>query len=68
MLTIQKGVIYITHGDTASINVQITKIDGSEYELQDGETLTFTVKRNTEFDSRSLIQIVSREKVINITP
>lgn len=56
MFTItDNNVIKLTRGDYASFNIKLLDINGDEYSLQDGEYVTFTVKRNTR-DPNILIQ------------
>lgn len=38
-------MIEVTRGDTPSLHVTLRNVDGSAYELQDGDTLTFTMKK-----------------------
>lgn len=38
-------MIEVTRGDTPSLHVNLRNPDGSAYELQDGDALTFTVKK-----------------------
>lgn len=45
------NAVSLTRGDTAYLNVTITNdADDTEYELQDGDTLVFTVKKNVDDD------------------
>ena len=44
MLKIEEGVIYLTRGDDAVLQVDISASDGTAYELQAGDTLTLTVR------------------------
>ena len=46
----------ITRGDTPTIKVTVTKPDGSEYELKEGDVLTFTAKESTRVDDPVVIQ------------
>lgn len=42
--------ITITRGDTASFSISITDASGAAYEPQEGDTVTFTVKKSTKTD------------------
>ncbi len=42
--------IELTRGDSASFVIEVTDYYGEPYELQDGDTITFTVKKNTRTD------------------
>ena len=44
MLKIEDGAVYLTRGDDAVLDVQLAAADGTACELQDGETLTLTVR------------------------
>ena len=50
--------ISITRGDTPSFTVSVTDAAGAPYELQDGDRLTFTVKRSTKPQDPVIIQRV----------
>ncbi len=45
MFTIEDNNIYLTRGDTADITLTITQLDGSDYEVQEGDTLIFRMKK-----------------------
>lgn len=45
MVNVSNNNIYITRGDSADIQISITESTGEEYTLQDGDTVTFTVKK-----------------------
>lgn len=44
MFNIEDGTIYLTRGDDAVIPV-LLKVRGEPYEMQEGDTLTFTVRK-----------------------
>ena len=46
MLTINGNDICLTRGDTAELNITVLSASGTEYELQAGDKITFTVKKN----------------------
>lgn len=48
------GIIRLTRGDTARFNVTIKNGSSGEYEMQDSDTLTMTVKRKST-DATSLL-------------
>lgn len=50
--------ISITRGDTPSFTVSIADAAGEPYELQGGDSLTFTVKRSTKPQDPVIIQRV----------
>ena len=64
MLLIENGIIYLTKGDDAVIAVSIENSDGSEYEMQEGDTLTLTVKKSPT-DS-SVVQLFAQSNDKNI--
>jgi hypothetical protein len=66
MFEIKNNVIKMTRGDSASLNVNLKKADGSEYIMQEGDTLTMTVRK--VIGSSILMQIVSHTKTIYISP
>lgn len=55
MLIIEDNKIYITKGDDAVIDVDIT-IDGRAYPMQEGDRLTLTVRARPEADSPVLLE------------
>lgn len=48
MLRIEDGYIYLTRGDTAYLNVDVTKQDGSKYVMRMGDKLTLSLKKNID--------------------
>lgn len=56
MLTIEDGAISLTRGDTAYLNIAIQNDDGSDYEFQEGDTLTLSVRKDYEEDTPYLFQ------------
>ena len=55
MLTCEGNTIHLTRGDSAVLLLKIQRENGSEYELQAGDSVLFTVK-NSVYDL-SLIHI-----------
>lgn len=66
MFEIKDKVIKMTRGDSASLKVDLKKSDGSEYVMQEGDTLTMTVRK--VIGSSVLMQIVSETNTIYISP
>lgn len=66
MFEVKNKRIKITKGDSAKLNVYLCDADGKEYNMTEGDTLTLTVRKrpNTEV----LMQIVSTDNVITMTP
>lgn len=59
--------IYITRGDTLNMAISIKDQDNNEYELVEGDTLLFTVKKSTR-DSEVIIQKNILNKEFKIEP
>lgn len=66
MLKIEEGIIYLTRGDDAVIDVQVTKLDGAAYEMQPGDTLTLTVRETPEESSMPVFTTESDAGVARI--
>jgi hypothetical protein len=66
MFEIKDKVIKITRGDSASLKVGLKKADGSDYVMQEGDTLTMTVRK--VIGSSILMQVVSNTNTIYISP
>lgn len=58
MLFIEEGVVYITRGDDAVLNVGIT-MDGESYAMQEGDVLTLTVRGKPDDEAAVLLQAQS---------
>lgn len=54
------NVIRLTRGDYAMFSISILTADGNPYELQDGDTVRFTVKKNT----KSSIPLIQKEGTV----
>lgn len=59
MLKIEEGVIYLTRGDDAVIDVQVTNIAGEDYTMQTGDTLTMTVRDVPDSGSPVILAVTS---------
>ena len=55
MIKIENSNIYLTRGDSASINITIQNDDGSDYEFQVGDKIIFSVK-NKYSDTTPLLR------------
>lgn len=66
MFNIENNIIKITKGDSASIHVDLINEGGVEYIMEEGDTLTFTVRKM--IGSPVLAKIVSHDNTIDITP
>lgn len=60
MLTCVNNNISITRGDSAIFALTIKKADGKPYEIAEGDTIIFTVKKST-FDAK----IIAQKKVVD---
>lgn len=65
MVKIQGTTIYMTRGDTATINLSIKNDNKEEYELGEGDVVVFSVKK-TLSDETYLIQKTFKDKEIVI--
>lgn len=64
-----EGKIQLTRGDTARFEVNITNdMDGSNYELQDGDVLRFTVKKSTDKKDALISKEITDGNIIYIAP
>lgn len=60
MFKIEDGVIYITRGDNAALDVTAYIDDGeTPYELQEGDTYTFTVRKIASKTSEIVFSVTS---------
>lgn len=59
MLFVEENVIYITKGDDAGLDVTITDENGEAYAMQDGDTLTLTVRQLPEATSPKIFAVTS---------
>lgn len=68
MLKITSEKVYLTRGDNADINVKIYDADKTEYELQPGDSLTFTLKANCETGVVLITKDCTSDSMIHIVP
>lgn len=68
MLVIKNGKILLTKGDSAYIDVDLTTSTGETYEMQDGDTLTLTVRQMADDTSAVLLQAESDNTQLHLTP
>ena len=67
MLTCVNNNISITRGDSAIFALSIKKDDGSPYEIAEGDTVIFTVKKST-FDTKIITQKKVVDGVVRLNP
>lgn len=67
MFDIKYQTISLTRGDSAQLTVELAKADGTPYELQPGDVLTLTAKRDAN-DSEAVLQLTAVDGVFTFTP
>ena len=67
MLTIDENTIAITRGDTGYIHLDLTK-DSEPYPYEEGDTVTFSVKKNYEDEDYAVQKIVPAGTAIILNP
>lgn len=68
-MILENGVLKHTRGDTGGIKVTSIELeDGTPYEMQDGDTLTFTVRQKPTTSSPVLISVSSTTDEITLAP
>lgn len=60
--------ITLTRGDSASISVTLKNPDGTDYNLQSGDELLFTVKYNCITEDIIIQKDISTDTIINLIP
>lgn len=60
--------ITLTRGDSASISVALKNPDGTDYTLQSGDELLFTVKYNCITEDIIIQKDISTDAIINLIP
>ena len=65
MLQIDNDTIYITRGDDAMFRI-ILKLNGENYSMSTGDTLTLTVRTTPEESSPILAEIISTNNIFTI--
>ena len=60
--------ITLTRGDSASISVTLKNPDGTDYNLQSGDELLFTVKYNCITEDIIIQKDISTDAIINLIP
>lgn len=66
MVNVINGVVYITRGDDADFDVALKFKDGTEYTMQDGDVLTFTVRQTAEQTAAEIFSVTSETPHIRI--
>lgn len=67
MLTCEGNTIHLTRGDSAVLLLKIRKNDDTEYELQAGDSVLFTVK-NSVYDTAVIMQKKLTNGAIKLNP
>ncbi len=68
MLKINGSDIYITRGDTAEIDVEISRSDGTAYTLASTDKLTLTVKKSISAEKEVISKTLTGSSRIKIAP
>lgn len=68
MLYIEGNMIKLTRGDTAYLTVPIQIATGEEYSMQNGDTLTMSVKKSIKDETYAFQKISVGENTIHIEP
>lgn len=69
MLTVNSnGVVQLTRGDTAELEVTIKKSDGTAYDMQPDDKLVFSVKKDIKSTEYDIQKTVIGSNVICIDP
>lgn len=64
----KNNAIALTRGDTAFLNFTVCTDDNSEYEMQEGDVLKLTVRREARADSPILLEASSDTATIYLAP
>lgn len=76
MYKVIQNNLYVTKGDTAKFPLKITYMDDSEYTLEEGDRILFTVKKKStdssiviqkEIDGGTLILILNAENTSHLS-
>lgn len=67
MLKVTNNVIYLTRGDTAVLSLSIKQDDGTEYVIENGDSILFTIKRSTK-EKTVILQKAVADGKIKINP
>ena len=67
MLKCEENTIHLTRGDSAVLLLKIRKNDDTEYELQAGDSVLFTVK-NSVYDTAVIMQKKLTGGAIKLNP
>ena len=67
MFEIKDNQITLTRGDSAKMLIELTQADGTEYPMQKGDVLTFTLRKKVESTGK-LIEKIFNEKHIEFIP
>lgn len=65
MFRIDRNEIILTRGDSVEFDIELLNADGSSYDIQEFDTIEFTVKKNV-YSTNTLIHKVGSH--INIEP
>lgn len=68
MFRIEDKTIYITRGDSASMEVSVTQADSTDYTLQNGDKLTFSVKRSVRDEEALISKTITSGSCFDFTP
>lgn len=67
MFEVKDNIITLTRGDSCSLSIDIADSDGTPYTLNEGDTLTFTLKKKIE-SKEVLLSKELNGTVLNLSP
>ena len=68
MLQITENEVFLTRGDSADLEVIVYDLEGNVYELQEGDTLVFTMKYNCITSDILIQKNITENSTIHIVP
>lgn len=67
MLRCERNDIHLTRGDSAVLSLRIEREDGAGYEIQEGDSILFTIKKSV-YDTAVLVQKKLVDGVVRLNP
>ena len=67
MIKINKTTIELTRGDTLRVELELTR-DGEAYELQDGDSIRFALKRHYYDEEPLIVKSIGDDLLLELEP
>lgn len=68
MFRVENNAIFLTRGDSATLELSVTKSDSTVYTIADGDSVTLSVKRSVKDSEALIVKKITQGNTITFNP